>query len=137
MIGRNIPLYELEQTLERRRLREMEIRAGMILTNVSADMSFEVLRSVGDLVITRDPYTGGERIFTFTQAGLMKLTYKVKNICPGCGEPMDRILYSDYGSKVFKNGRWQEDDFGSSIEFEHRECGHRFEYEELEAMEVL
>lgn len=115
----------------------MEIKAGLILTDTSADVSFEVVGIVDGMVVTTDQYTHKQVTFTMYEAEGMKITYKEKNICPGCGEPMDRILYSDYGSKVFKNGRWQEDDFGSSIEFEHEECGHRFETEQLEAMEVL
>jgi len=58
-------------------------------------------------------------------------------ICPNCGSRLKVILYTTYGRKILRDGRWVEDDSYGATEYECPECCEQIDFEELERLGVV
>lgn len=57
--------------------------------------------------------------------------------CPACGAEIDKLYYTEYGTKRWVNGKWSEDDCAGDAEYLCPECNCELDYGELEALGVV
>ena len=56
--------------------------------------------------------------------------------CPACGKEL-RIGFTERGTMIWNDGHWEETDKGNDADYYCLECGHNFDYEELEKLGVF
>jgi hypothetical protein len=56
--------------------------------------------------------------------------------CPKCGQPLTTVRYTEYGTKIWTVGQWQERDTGDA-EWHAGCCDAELDYDDLQQLGVF